>query len=326
VQYQTHGWLFEIGALANLGRHVSFGNINLNHIRQEDLPKLGQGATPYSLRPWQTLTSDQPQIQIIAPNWGLSNAWLGTFKAERRFENGFAMTVAYAHTQWIDNLVSQGTPFGDNDQIQNVYNLRAERSGSTNRVPHRLVLAPIYDLPFGKGRPFGANWHPAVNAILGGWQVSTIGTMQSGAPFGVTVLNGARDILGDSADGKQLRPDLVSNQLYASNKGEPLSNGNRGIAWLNPDAFGVPAEYTHGNASRTLPGVYGPGLFSFDAMLAKNFRFAERWRAQFRWEMFNFTNTPFFDLPGQEVGGSNLGEINGAGGRRIMQFGLKLYW
>ncbi len=326
VQYQTHGWLFEIGGMANLGRHVAFGNINLNHIRPQDLPLLGQGVSPYDLRPWQSLTSDQPQIQIIAPNWGLSNAWLGTFKAERRLENGFGMTVVYTHTQWLDNVISQGASFGDNDQIQNIYDLRNERSGSTNRIPHRVVFAPIYDLPFGKGRRFGANWHPVLNAVLGGWQVSTLGTLQSGAPFGVQVLNGARDILGDSADGKTLRPDLVSSQLYASDKGQALSNGNNGISWLNPDAFAAPAQYVHGNASRTLPGVYGPGTVSFDAMVAKNFRFAERWRAQFRWEMFNFANTPQFDLPGQDVGSSGLGQITGAGGRRIMQFGMKLYW
>ncbi|MBI1358064.1 MAG: hypothetical protein GC160_27335 [Acidobacteria bacterium] len=326
IQYQTHGWLFEIGGLANLGRHVSFGNINLNHIRPEDLPKLGQGFTPYELRPWQTLTSDQPQIQIIAPNWGLSNAWLGTFKVERRLDNGFGLTMVYTHTQWIDNLVSQGNSFGDNDQVQNIYNLRAERSGSTNRIPHRVVIAPMYDLPFGKGRRFGSNWHPVLNAVAGGWQVSTIGTLQSGAPFGVTVLNGARDILGDSADGKVLRPDLVSSQLYATDKGQALTDGNFGLAWLNPAAFALPAQYTHGNASRTLPGVYGPGIVSFDTMLAKNFRWADRWRAQFRWEMFNFSNTPQFGLPGQDVGASNLGLVQSASGRRIMQFGLKLYW
>jgi hypothetical protein len=318
--------LFEIGALANLGRHVSFPNLNLNHIRPEDLPKLGQGFTPLQLRPWQQLGSDQPQIQIIAPNWGLSNAWLGTFKVERRLENGFGMVMTYTHTQWIDNLVSQGASFGDNDQIQNLYNRGSERSSSTNRVPHRVVIAPNYELPFGKGKRFGANWHPVMNTILGGWQVSTIGTLQAGAPFGVQVLNGARDILGDSVDGKNLRPNLVSSQLYASDKGEPLSDGNRGISWLNPAAFAVPAQYTHGNSSRTLPGVYGPHLISFDAMVAKNFIARERFRAQFRWEMFNFSNTPQFNLPGQSLGDSDLGQITGAGGRRIMQFGLKLYW
>ena len=176
---QTHGWLFEVGAMANLGRHVQFGNINLNHIRPEDLPKITDPNNTLPFRPWQTFTSDQPQIQIISPNWGLSNAWLGTLKAERRFENGFGLTVVYTHTQWIDNVVSQGASFGDNDQVQNIYDLRNERSGSTNRIPHRVVLAPIYDLPFGKGRKFGSDWHPVVNAVLGGWQVATLGTLQS---------------------------------------------------------------------------------------------------------------------------------------------------
>jgi len=61
-------------------------------------------------------------------------------------------------------------------------------------------------------------------------------------------------------------------------------------------------------------------------MLAKNFRFQERWRVQFRWEMFNFMNTPAFGLPAQTVGATDFGWVTSASARRIMQFGLKLYW
>ena len=35
----------------------------------------------------------------MAPKWGISDAWLGTFNAERRFSNGFGMTLAYTQTQ-----------------------------------------------------------------------------------------------------------------------------------------------------------------------------------------------------------------------------------
>jgi hypothetical protein len=108
-------------------------------------------------------------------------------------------------------------------------------------------------------------------------------------------------------------------------KGKP-AEGIRGIQWLNPAAFAIPARFTHGNSSRTLPGVLGPGSVQFDSMVAKNLRFAERWRAQFRWELFNTFNTPEFGLPAQTVGQGNFGIVTGAGGRRIMQFGLKLYW
>jgi hypothetical protein len=61
-------------------------------------------------------------------------------------------------------------------------------------------------------------------------------------------------------------------------------------------------------------------------MLAKNFSLAERWRVQFRWETFNTFNTPQFGQPTQNFGGADFGLVTSAGGRRIMQFGLKLYW
>ena len=102
--------------------------------------------------------------------------------------------------------------------------------------------------------------------------------------------------------------------------------GLRGIQWLDAAAFGNPARFTFGTASRTLPGVLGPGLVNFDSMLAKSFVFRERLRAQFRWELFNTFNTPKFGLPADSLGGSNFGIIAGASSRRIMQVALRLYW
>ncbi len=331
IQHQRGGWFFEIGALGNLGRQIAFPNININHIRTEDLPKLATGIDPLKLRPWQQFTSSKPQIQIFAPNWGISNAWLGTARVERRYRDGFGLTIAYTYTSWIDNVIFTGgnnATFGDNQQIQNIYNLKGERSKSTNSIAHRIVIAPIWDLPFGHNRKWGDDWNGVLNAILGGWQVSFMGTIRSGAPFGLTVLNGARDILGDDAQGRNLRPDMVAGvPLYHPKKGKPRDDGSRGIYWFNPEAFTTPPDYTLGNSARTIPGLTGPGSISFDAMLAKNWRFQERYRLQFRWEMFNFTNTPQWGLPGQTLGQeTSFGFVNGAGGRRIMQFGLKLYF
>ena len=328
LQHQWRSWLFEVGALAKLGRHVPFANINLNHIRPEDLPKL-ETTPQLLLRPWPIFDSDMPQIQVMSPNWGISNAYLGTFRAERRFRDGFGLVLAYTFTSWIDNVIFVGddTTFGDNDQIQNIYCLACERSRSTNSVPHRLVFGPIWDLPVGRGRMMGRSWHPVLDGIAGGWQFSMLGTIRSGAPFGVTVLNGPLEIRGDAADGTQLRPNLVKDaRIYDARKGQPLEGGNRGIYWLTPDAFYLPERYHLGNASRTLPGVLGPGAIDLDLMLAKNWRFREHYRLQFRWEAYNFINHPNWNLPGQSVGDSGFGWITGASGRRIMQFGLKLYF
>ena len=65
-------------------------------------------------------------------------------------------------------------------------------------------------------------------------------------------------------------------------------------------------------------------MINFDWLLAKNFTVGERWRAQFRWEMFNMTNTPNWALPNDSLGGASFGVITSASSRRIMQLGLKL--
>ena len=64
------------------------------------------------------------------------------------------------------------------------------------------------------------------------------------------------------------------------------------------------------------------------AMLAKSFRWSERWRAQFRWEMYDAFNTPRFQLPATAWGGGNFGIVSATepDSRRIMQLGLKLYF
>jgi len=326
LQKGFKGWLFEVGVISTLGRQAPYHMANINQIRVEDFPKLAQGVPELTLRPWQQFTGSAPTISVDNPNWGISNAWLGTFRAERRYKNGLGVTVAYTYTAWIDNIPNvSDTSSGDNDDLQDYYNRAGERSRSNMTIPHRLVLAPIWDLPFGRARHWGRHWHPVLNAVAGGWQVATIGTLRAGSPFGVDVLNGARTLLLDSS-GRPLRPNLVSSDLLSPRKGQPLSGGNRGLEWLNPAAFAAPAPFTLGNASRTLPGVYGPGSRLFDLMVAKNFPLREHWRAQFRWEMFNFTNTPAFGLPAQTVGTGEFGWVTSAGARRIMQLGMKLYW
>ena len=324
AQHQWKQVLFEGAYLANLGRKVPFPNINLNHIpphllARTDLPERLR-------RPWPQYDSDRPQMQIISPNWGLSNYHAFTFKSEKRFSSGYGWLVSYTWSKWIDNVVFVGADdatFGDDDQIQNIYDLRHERSLSTNHIPHRLVVTPIVELPVGHGKKW-LNRAGPLNWIVGGWEVSTIATIQSGSPFGVTVVNGPRDILRDAADGKNLRADIVSDpRLPSSQKGQPAI-GQRGIQWFNPDAFRPPPMFTHGNAARTV--LLGPGIVNFDLAVMKNFRVRERYRVQFRWESFNAFNTPTFGPPGSGLGAGGFGISDAGASDREMQFALKLYF
>jgi hypothetical protein len=320
VQHQWKGILFEVGYRGNLSRQVPLSSFTLNRIPKE---LLSHTEIPARLRrPWTVFASDEAEVRYKNINWGVANYHAFIFKSEYRFRNGIGWMVAYTKAKQLDNVpYVSSTGLGDNDVPQDLNNRKAEKSRSTGNLAHRLVFAPMVDLPFGKGRRW-MNTGGVLNAVLGGWQIATIGTLQSGAPFGVSVLNGGRDLLGDSL--ASLRPDLLRDP-NSSSQGEPAV-GVRGLQWLDPSAFANPARFTYGNAARTLPGVTGPGMVTFDSMVAKNFHIAERWRIQFRWETFNTFNTPTFALPAQDFGGGNFGVVTSAGGRRIMQFGMKLYW
>ena len=88
----------------------------------------------------------------------------------------------------------------------------------------------------------------------------------------------------------------------------------------------MPAEpFTFGDAGKNL--LNGPGTTLWDFSLFKNFRIGERIGLQYRFESFNFTNTPRFGFPNSQVGNPSFGQINGVtdeGGWRRMQMGLKV--
>ena len=328
LQTRWKGIIWEFGVMGALGRHQAINNLNINHIHPSQLAEANESGNLESYRPWVAWQGTQDQIQLMSPNWGISNYYAGTFKSEKRYRNGLGWTVAYTHTQWIDNIrfIGDADTFGDNDNPQNIYDFSSERSSSVNRMPHRLVVAPIYDLPFGRGRRWGSSIPKALNYVLGGWQISTLGTIRSGGYLGVNV-DGGGNLRGDNAAGVALRPNLTGAAFKSSTQGNP-ADGVIGFNWLNEDAFENPAPYTLGDAGRTLPGIRGPGRITFDLMLGKNFTWGrnEKWRAQFRWEAYDFTNTPAFNIPNTSFGSGSFGLVVNTlpNTRRIMQLGLRI--
>jgi len=99
---------------------------------------------------------------------------------------------------WLGNLGL------DNPQVLD--NLRVEHGIGSNDATHRLTAAIIFDLPFGKNRWIGGGMNSVLDAIVGGWSLNTVVTMQSGNPL--ALYNSA----GQLADGNQ-RPNVLCSQL-----------------------------------------------------------------------------------------------------------------
>jgi hypothetical protein len=105
-----------------------------------------------------------------------------------------------------------------------------------------------------------------------------------------------------------------------------LSGSERTLSrWFDTAAFvqvrDTPAN-RYGNSGRNI--LTAPGLVNLDFSIFKNFPLAERKSLQFRWEMYNASNTPFFNPPGLGIGTGNFGRITSAGAAREMQVGLRL--
>lgn len=223
------------------------------------------------------------------------------------------LLTTYQWSKVIDNA-SEWQGWEVADTLRDYYNLQVDRSISAHDLPQSFVNALVYELPVGKGRKFGSNMNPVVNAVLGGWQVSSIARFSSGLPLGFTAPN----TLG--AYGFQIqRPNVAD--LKAAAVPNPTPDN-----WFNRAAFTRPGTYEMGNMTRWAPNIrFGPTRHA-DLAILKNFRWRENWKAQFRAEMFNVTNTPQFGRANTDISSGDFGRVSGTTnvGPRNIQLGLRI--
>jgi hypothetical protein len=207
------------------------------------------------------------------------------------------LLTTYQFSKAIDNSRMAG--LGSVPTLRNFYDLRSDRSISAHDLPHSFVSALVYEMPVGKGRKYMADMHPVANTIIGGWQVSTIVRFGTGLPLGFTSPN----TLGNYGVQVQ-RPNVADLKVAAVDNPTP----NR---WFNTTSFVAPGTFEIGNLTRWTGNIrFGPTKHA-DLAILKNFRFRERWKVQFRAEMFNFTNTPQFGRANTTVGSGAFGTVTG---------------
>ena len=239
-------------------------------------------------------------------------------RLQQRFAHGFTLLSSFSFEKSIDNGSGIRQATGDAYVPSNVDDLRAERGPSAYNFGKRLTTSFLYQLPIGKGKALLGNANPIVDAVLGGWQMGGILTLQGGFPFSVSCQSNTTYQNTDST----CRADAVGTDPYLSNP-DPA-------AWFNKAAFvnrvgfvaGV-GPYRFGNSGRN--NVNGPRIVALDFSMAKTFRITERTRLDFRSEFFNIPNHPVFGQPGATVGTVSYGVVGSTRlESRQLQFGLKL--
>jgi hypothetical protein len=262
--------------------------------------------------------------------------------AERNY-HGLDLQAAYTWSRCMSNSLGYFGQYGDEEGIgqsqtnggyfffQNEYNPMADYGHCISDIAQDVNGYVVYDLPFGRGRQMGANVSPAVNQVIGGWQVASDFTFHSGFAIDPS----APDVSGTGS--YDSRPDCVAGAPNNGSKQFEDLQGNIGIQYLNPGAVALPAAGTFGNCQ--VGALRGPGLKTADVNLTKRFAITERVNLQFMTQFLNVTNTPIFGAPTSSCGPSCNGIITPTGGLgtagtfglaqsqdpgREIQFGLKL--
>jgi hypothetical protein len=250
-----------------------------------------------------------PSVLYWAPSWGNSNYHAFQAKLEKRFSGGNSVVVAYTWSK----LISDGGDNAWSSALFTNYFCRAcEKSISPYNQPHRLVGSFTYELPFGRGKTYGAGWNSFLNAVLGQWQLNGIATLNSGLPLQFAVPQNTSFSFGGGQ-----RPDATGADARMDN---PTLQ-----KWFDTSAFALPAPYTFGNLGRVHPTLRSDRIENIDFSVFKNFRIRERFTLQFRAESFNLTNTPVFNPPNTTVGDANFGVVTSQANRpRQTQLALKI--
>lgn len=284
-----------------------FGQVALGPLAQRNVAR-GQLLRPY------------PQYNGFSmrnPTNRNSSYHSGQLKLEKRFAAGGTILGAYTWAKLIsdtDTITGWLEAGGGAGGVQDNYNLRAERSLALYDTPHRAVISYIVDLPFGKGKRFGANANGFTSKVISGWGVNGITTFQSGNPLPISVNANTSNSFGGGQ-----RPNRTGVAIDPGGSAQSRLNG-----WFNTAAFSAPAPFSFGNAARSMPDMRGHGIAEYNFTLFKNTSITERFGVQFRAEVFNLFNRVQFGYPGTSLGTPQFGVVSGqANTPRLIQLALR---
>lgn len=261
---------------------------------------------------------------------GNSNYSGAVVTARYQGRHGIFFEGSYTLGKSIDDVSAFFGSTGERTGLADSTNLSADRGPSSFDIRHHAVFVYVIELPVGPGHRL-LGWNNGANRqVFGGWEVSGVTTIQSGAPF--TVFNTATDFSGFSQFND--RPDVVGTGRLHQN------NSNPDAAFDTSYFAKAPPTGRVGTSGRNQ--YYGPGLQNYNFAVAKIFPLAtERVRLRFRADFFNLFNHTNFANPQNDQSSSLFGKITATvgsavgtsvgttagvtgGGARVIQLALRL--
>ena len=313
LQYETGpNSLFEVAYVGSKGTKLyTFFNVN-------QAAPTSDASAPYApRRPFPAIDTSISYLNAE----GNSEYDALQAKFQHRFSGGITLLANYTYSHALGDASNANLGAQNNDSFRYFADPQWEHGNLDFDVRNRFVVNYVWDLPYGRGKRFGAQTPALVDAILGNWEFSGITTISNGTWYTVTDANGNFA----NSDGQQ-RPDSVSGQ---NPNGRPCVPGT----FFNTCAFTDPAEGSFGNVGQNT--IQGPGLQEWDLSFDKTFRIGEKRRIEFRAEMFNIFNHAnfLFAQPGPQnsnnatvYGTPSFGYVTAARAPRQIQFGMKFYY
>jgi len=303
VQHQfTNKMAFTGGYVANSSRHNQGGlgnNINANE--QEFIP--GQANNPSATFPYDGLLGPKynyGNTTAIDYYCNCANSQYNSFQGTVTIKAAAGFNLQGNYTYQIN----KGEGYGPDGAYTFLYDY-ALGYVDDGEYPHQQwVFASNYDIPFGRGRKYGANMNKFVNAIAGGWNISGIFTYYSGRPLYPT-LDNYGSTGGQPFTGPNNIPNLGTGSPYPANQ-----NRNE---WIIPDPnltgpFVAPAPNTFGNYPINTM-LFGPHFVNLDASIMKQFSITERFKFTLRMDATNSLNHTNLDNPNTDVTSGSAGQI-----------------
>lgn len=241
-------------------------------------------------------------------------------KLERRFSDGLYLLNSFTYSRAIDNASGHlDTPNGDNSRV-NLANLQGERGESAYDQPLNDTLTLVWDLPYGRGRHFGANAPRAMQMLLGDWQVTAINIATSGQPVNLTYNESAAF---DVSDLLAYRPNVSGSPVTP--QGQRIRTTTAISNFLNPNTVSIPTDVSHpyGNAGRNSLRDYS--FNELDLGLHKGFRlWSDSSLLDIRGEAFNVLNHVNYMAPDSNRSDGGFGSITQFFPPRQLQVAAKL--
>lgn len=306
----------EVGYVASLGRHIETF-VGTNHTNK--ILPTGQGLNPQNHVAFPTFARGSS----LAMTTGNSHYHSLQTKFQRRMSRGLDALVSYTYSKTLTNagdLLSNGGAGGF--RAPGIIWISNEMARAGFDMKHALVFSGNYDLPVGKGQKFLNGMNRVADAILGGWSTNWIYSYYSGQPQNIACTVTTTEGTGCNS------LKVAGTNPYQDKRD---AQGYR-VIW-NPAAFTNPARATTIGQTDLSPlgagrnQLDGPPQRGIDFSVFKSIQVTERIRTEFRAEMFNFTNTPSFNIPTANFQSAVFGRLDTQRNNpRQVQLALKLYF